>query len=138
MKVEHYTETLLEDVTVEGSKGCKIRWLISQKDMAPNFATRMFEVAPGGFTPYHTHNFEHEVYVLEGEGVFVTEEKEYPFKAGYVLYADPGMKHQFRNAGDSTLKFLCIVPIENPNPIIKEEKEAENLNPFASEEVNDC
>lgn len=138
MKVVHYTDVLLEEVNVEGSKGCEIRWLISQKDTAPNFAMRMFEVAPGGFTPYHTHNWEHEVYVLEGEGVFVTEEKEYPFKKDDVIYADPGMKHQFRNAGNSVLKFLCLVPHEIPQAVKKEENVSVSINPFASEEVNNC
>ena len=47
MKLKHYTEVELEDVTMEGAEGAKIRWLISEKDGAPNFATRLFEVAPG-------------------------------------------------------------------------------------------
>src|SRR5690554_1097674 len=135
MKVIPYDEIPLEEVKVEGAKGARIRWLISQKDNAPNFALRMFEVEVDGHTPFHSHNFEHEVYVVDGEGVFVTEEKEYPFKKGHVIYADPNMKHQFRNVGQVPLKFLCIVPLDSPQPKVKEEKP---VNPFASGKANNC
>lgn len=138
MKLMPSTEVPLEEVSMEGAKGVKMRWLISQKDNAPNFALRLFEVQEGGFTPYHTHSFEHEVYVVDGEGVFVTEEKDYPFKKGDIIYVDPDMKHQFRNAGQTVMKFLCIVPLDNPNPRKEEEKPYKTVNPFASGKVNNC
>lgn len=136
MKVAPHTDVALEEVNMEGAKDVKIRWLISDKDNAPNFALRMFEVGKGGFTPYHSHAFEHEVYVVEGKGIFVTEEKEFPFQTGDIIYADPDMKHQFRNAGEGTLKFLCIVPLDNPKK--KVEHPTKTINPFASEKVNNC
>ncbi len=136
MKVAPYTDSGLQDVNVEGAKKTKIRWLISDKDNAPNFAMRMFEVSPGGFTPYHSHSFEHEVFVVDGEGVFVTAEKEYPFKAGDVIFADPDLEHQFRNTGKNTLKFLCSVPLEKPKK--EEELPYKTINPFASGKANNC
>ncbi len=138
MKVVPYSEVTLEEVTMEGAKGVKMRWLIAEKDRAPNFAMRLFEVAPGGFTPYHNHSFEHEVFVVEGQGVFVTEEKEHPFKTGDVIFADPDMKHQFRNSGDSVMKFLCLVPLDNPKPKKEEEKPYKTVNPFAAGKANNC
>ena len=44
MNIKYYKDVALEDVNVEGAKNTKIRWLISQKDDAPTFSTRMFEV----------------------------------------------------------------------------------------------
>ena len=73
MKLANYKDVQLEDVNVEGAKGTKIRWLISQKDNAPNFAMRMFEVEPNGNTPFHLHTWEHEVFCLEGTGKLITE-----------------------------------------------------------------
>ena len=55
-------------VELEGVKGVWIRWLIGEDSGAPNFFLRLFEVEPGGHTPFHSHPFEHEVYVLSGEG----------------------------------------------------------------------
>lgn len=131
MKVVHYTDVELEPVYAEGAKGAKIRWLIAQKDGAPNFALRMFEVEPGGQTPYHTHDWEHELYVLDGQGALLTERGEFAFATNDVMYVDPNMMHAFKNTGDGVLKFLCIIPHEKP--VVKK-----SVNPFADEESNNC
>jgi quercetin dioxygenase-like cupin family protein len=67
-------------------------------------------VAPGGHTPRHFHPYEHEVFVLEGEGVVVEGQQEHSLRAGDVVYVAPDEVHQFRNAGPQPLKFLCLVP----------------------------
>ena len=67
MIITHAKDVKAEDVG-EGAKGVKIRWLIGEQDGAPNFAMRHFEVAPGGHTPHHSHDWEHEVFVLSGRG----------------------------------------------------------------------
>jgi len=135
MKIAKYDEVTLEDVSVEGSAATKIRWLISQKDGAPNFALRMFEVEPGGHTPYHKHAWEHEVFVLEGNGTFITEEGETPFSTWDVIYVDPDKMHQFKNSGDTLMRFLCIIPHENKiaKPVAKK-----SMNPFAAGVANNC
>ncbi|MDD3051233.1 MAG: cupin domain-containing protein [Candidatus Cloacimonetes bacterium] len=132
MKVTSYENVTLENVAIEGAVNTKIRWLISQKDGAPNFALRMFEVEEGGNTPFHSHDYEHEVFVLQGEGVFVFEDKEHPFKKWDVIYVDPGKEHQFRNTGKEKMVFLCIIPHQPAQRVKK------NINPFASGTVNNC
>ena len=110
MKLSHYTDIDLEEVTMEGAKGARIRWLVSEKDGAPNFAMRMFEVQPGGHTPLHTHPQEHEVFIVEGRGTLVYEDQEHEFEAEYVIFVPPNQKHRFKNTGDSLLRMLCIIP----------------------------
>ncbi len=73
---------------------------------------RLFEVGPGGYSPLHTHNWEHEVFILEGEGVVTDGEKEAQIKSGTVVYVAPEEKHQFKNNVSDTLKFLCLIPIK--------------------------
>ena len=41
-------------VTEEGSRGARIKWLINEKDGAPNFLMRHFTIDAGGFTPFIT------------------------------------------------------------------------------------
>ena len=50
MKVVDYKEVKAEAVDFEDVKDVKVRWLISDKDKAPNFAMRLFEVGPGGYS----------------------------------------------------------------------------------------
>jgi quercetin dioxygenase-like cupin family protein len=110
MVVHKAAEVPQDKVEVEGAKGVSIRWLLSKKMGTPNFAMREFTVEPGGRTPLHTHEWEHEVYILEGEGVAVSTEGEKHLTAGSVVFVPVGELHQFRNTGGSEFKFLCLVP----------------------------
>lgn len=113
MKVASYLETPEEVVQMEGAKGVRVRWVISDKDGAPNFAMRHFTVEPGGHTPKHSHPYEHEVYILEGEGEIFDGTGYRPFKAGDVIFVAPNEEHQFRNTGTQPLRFLCLIPLPN-------------------------
>ena len=111
MKAYHYTEIENQDVPAPAEK-VKIRWLINEKQGAPNFAMRRFEVEPGGFTPYHTHDWEHEVYVLEGNAIAVSKDGETPIGPGSVIFVEPGEEHNFINLGQKNFVFLCLIPLQ--------------------------
>ncbi len=110
MKVEKSSNISKCAVEIDGAKDVEIRWLISKEDGAENFAMRMFELQPGGHTPLHTHAHEHEVFVLEGQGVFVCEGQEHEFSAEYVIFVPPNKEHRFKNTGNSVLRMLCLIP----------------------------
>ncbi len=61
MKVVHYERIPAQRVELEGAKGVLMRCLIGEADHAPSFTMRQFEIAPGGWTPRHSHAYEHEV-----------------------------------------------------------------------------
>jgi quercetin dioxygenase-like cupin family protein len=111
MKTVHYSKVESLDVP-EPAKGTRIRWLINEKTGAPNFAMRRFEVEPGGYTPLHTHDWEHEVYVLEGEGVAAGPDEESSIGPGSAVLVEPGEEHNFRNTGRKKLVFLCMIPLQ--------------------------
>jgi quercetin dioxygenase-like cupin family protein len=110
MKVTSYENVPQKPVSMEGSSGCAVRWLVGEADGAPTFAMRQFEVAPGGFTPRHSHPYEHEVFVLEGSGLVLDGDRQRPLRAGDVVFVAPGDVHQFQNTGERPMKFLCLVP----------------------------
>ena len=110
MKVKHFEEVKALDVVQEGARDVKVRWLITKEDGARNFAMRLFEVKPGGYTPCHKHDYEHEVFILEGEGKLLLEGKEYDLKPGVFAFVPENKEHQFKNTGEKILKFLCLIP----------------------------
>ncbi len=110
MKIFNYREVEAEKVTEEGAKGTTVRWLIDEKIGAKNFFMRLFEMEPGGYSPLHTHPWEHEVFILEGEGTVVSKEGEHKVGPGDVIYIPPNEKHQLKNTGKTTFKFLCLIP----------------------------
>ena len=110
MNVQHYESVSQQPVDMEGSSGCHVRSLISEAAGAPNFAMRQFEVAPGGYTPRHSHPYEHEVFVLAGQGEVYEGDAPHPIQQGDVFLVTPDEIHQFRNTGDAPLMFLCLIP----------------------------
>jgi quercetin dioxygenase-like cupin family protein len=110
MKHFHYNQVKTEDEHAP-AKGVKIRWLIDEEKGAPTFSMRLFEVEAGGNTPYHTHAWEHEVFILEGEGVLIDKTmRERKVKPWDVILVEPSEKHGFRNPNRETFKFLCLIP----------------------------
>ena len=67
-------------------------------------------MAPGGFTPHHEHAWEHEIFILKGDGVAVGPSGEKPFRRGDVIFILGGEKHQIRNTSAAPVEFLCLIP----------------------------
>jgi len=90
--------------------GVKKRVVIGPDEGAPNFIMRVFEVAPGLTSPDHAHPWEHEVFILDGEGAARDEDgKETPFGEGSTLFLPAGEKHCLINRGRDVLRFICII-----------------------------
>jgi quercetin dioxygenase-like cupin family protein len=112
MKIIHYQSIDPKPVTTEGAKDVTIRWLIAKTDGAPNFAMRLFEIQPGGQTPLHSHEQEHEVFILEGEAAVWKEGEEALVRPGTAVFIPSEERHCFFNKGKSVMRFLCLVPVE--------------------------
>ena len=106
----HSSRVKLEKMAEPDVEGVGIRWLITKDDGAPHFAMRLFEIQPEGYSSLHAHQWEHEVYILEGDCKVVCEGQERKASAGYAVFIPPNATHQFTNIGKSMLKFLCLVP----------------------------
>ena len=99
-----------QPVTTAGAANVQIQWLIDESQGAPNFSLRRFIVWPGGHTPRHSHFWEHEVYVLRGRGLLVTDEGEIELGQDQAIFLPPDQIHQFFSYEDETLEMLCMVP----------------------------
>jgi len=109
MKIFQYQDIEAKDAH-EGASKLRVRWLITKEIGAENFAMRLFELEPRGYSPFHSHPWEHEVFILEGEGLVVGEGEEKRFRTGDVIFIPPNEKHQFKNSAKKTVKFLCLIP----------------------------
>lgn len=99
MKHIHYLDQEAEVVDMDGAHGTVIRHVITEKDGAPNFNFRVLTIEPGGESPNHSHPWEHEFFVLSGEGIGVVDNKEVSIKQGDVIYVPPDVQHCIRATG---------------------------------------
>ena len=107
MKVSNY----LDSEPIQERPGVVKRDVITAADGAPNFCMRVFEVEPGSSTPYHSHPWEHEVFVLSGRGVVVGEPGETQIAKDSVIFIPPDEHHCLVNNGSEPLRFICIIPL---------------------------
>ncbi len=78
---------------------------------APNFCMRVFDIEPGSSTPSHEHPWEHEIFVLSGRGLAVSEQGETEMTKDSVVFVPPNLHHCFINNGSEVLRFICVIPI---------------------------
>jgi len=96
------------------AKGVTGRVAIGKKDGADHFCMRVFELAQGGHSPRHEHEWEHEIFVYRGKGEVFSKGQWHEISPGYTLLIPGNEEHQIRNAGDEPFIFVCLVPAGVP------------------------
>ena len=108
--IRNLTEVTLRPVDMAGVKGVRMGIMCGREHGAPNFALRQFQVEPAGHSPRHSHDYEHEVYVVSGGGTVLLDGQERSIRQGDVIYVPADHEHQFK-AGEQGMTFLCLVPV---------------------------
>ncbi len=102
----------LEELDREGAKNVKVRNLIDDRHGSDRFALRLYTVPRGGHTPLDRHAYEHQVYILSGQGLIRQEEDDRPFmrtvRPGDAIFVPSNAVHQFSNVNEEPLVFLCV------------------------------
>lgn len=112
MRLKKVKDVEHEEVTAYGSIGTSIQWLWGKDDDVPHFALRRFIISQNGKIGIHSHPEEHEIFILEGEGVVFNDSgDEIKIVPHDVLYVPANEPHGYRNTSENDLIFLCIIPL---------------------------
>lgn len=77
---------------------------------SPRLLVGLNAFEPGQEHQLHAHAGQDKVYlVIEGEGLFLLENRELPMKAGEMLVAPEGIPHGVRNTGAARLLVLAVL-----------------------------
>lgn len=98
----------VEAMPLEG--GGDIRWLITHRNGALNFSMRYITVPGGKSTPAHRHDYEHEIFILDGEGEAELDGSVSPVSKDSFIFIPGGAFHTIRAKTD--MKLICVVPVE--------------------------
>ncbi|MGE4298126.1 MAG: cupin domain-containing protein [Desulfovibrionaceae bacterium] len=105
----HYKDVLPEIMGEQhGAKDIAMRTVIGPQDGAPNFHMRILTFGPGGHSPSHSHPWEHENFVVSGNGELEVDGTVYPLAPGDVAFVPPDRHHQFRSA--QGMELMCLIP----------------------------
>ncbi|MBD3255780.1 MAG: cupin domain-containing protein [Candidatus Lokiarchaeota archaeon] len=108
---KHFSDVKEEIVTKANSTQTTVRWLISKKDGARSFATRRFEIEPGGKVGLHDHDEDHHIYILQGRAIFFDDKDNWEeVSENDVVYIPPNEAHGIANDGQDKFIFICIIP----------------------------
>jgi quercetin dioxygenase-like cupin family protein len=110
VKIVNLQDVDAEAVETEGASRVTIREAITDKDGAPNYSMRYFVVEAGGQTPFHTHPWEHEVFIAEGSGTLELDSGERDLAQGDFVFVEPNRRHAFRASRGQPLEFICVIP----------------------------
>jgi quercetin dioxygenase-like cupin family protein len=81
--------------------------ILAEEDRAKEMGGLVVILPPGQAVPYHYHkNRESLLLVLGGEAFELYEDKEYPIRAGDVLFIPAGAKHAVINRSGGEVRFL--------------------------------
>lgn len=108
--VSHYDELESRQFEGETVKGVRGRIAVGMQDGAPHFCMRIFTLAPGGFTPRHSHDWEHEILVHAGSGQVLSSGAWVDISTGSVVFIPGNEQHQLRNNSEADLVFACLIP----------------------------
>jgi quercetin dioxygenase-like cupin family protein len=110
MQTNPYTQAYATHFASEAAKGIAARVVIGKNDGANNFCMRVFEIAPGGHTPKHAHDWEHEMFIHSGRGEVYGNGRWNPIASGSVVFMPGNEEHQLRNTGKELLVVVCVIP----------------------------
>jgi quercetin dioxygenase-like cupin family protein len=96
----------VEEMDLEG--GGKIRWLITHRDGADKFSMRLILIPKGKNSPDHEHDYEHEMFIIEGEGEAILDNKRIQVGKDSFLFIPGGVHHTIKAI--SNLKLICMIP----------------------------
>ncbi len=114
MKIVKYTDIDPVEFNNEIAMGIKARVLIGKNDGAENFCMRIFKIAENGYTPRHTHEWEHEMFIQSGTGKVLDGNEWRPVTSGTSVFIPGNVEHQIKNSGTEPLILLCIIPSGAP------------------------
>ena len=110
MKITHYSKIDAKTYSGDNVQGVKARIAIGKADNAQNFCMRVFELSQGGYTPRHSHEWEHEIFFHKGKARVFCDGKWIEVEKGYVVFIPGNKEHQIKNIGNDPLIFICVIP----------------------------
>ena len=115
MPVMKYNELKRTDISGGEVKNIEKSRVISDDNGWDGHCLRVFKVAADGYTPRHSHDWEHVIHIISGDGQVEINDEIHKLTAKDFVFVPPNAVHQFKNIGADDFEFICIVPKKGDN-----------------------
>ena len=95
----------------EGAAGMSLQWLTTDDlERSPQFCMRKVTLDAMGKTPFRKTAWEHQLYILSGEGRLIENDRETALRPDMVVFVRPNVAFRLENSGGEVLVYLDIIP----------------------------
>ena len=116
-----------------GPKG-RVRNFIANKKFGTQSDIHENAISPGVTVPWHFHETEEVIVVLEGNGECRTDEGTENYSAGDVIIFPPRVKHSLKNSGETLIRQICFFPSDPATKFLEEEYPGQTVDVFNASE----
>lgn len=109
----------LADLPSFGTDSLASRIIADETVGVENVGVGVVTLEPGATGDRHVREVEEIVFVLEGEGRIVTDDRDYPLREGQAAVIPPGVHHSHENTGSGALRKLWIFAPQGPEKAIR-------------------
>ena len=112
----------------------RVRNFIANKALGTQSDIHENVISPGVIVPWHFHETEEVIVVLEGNGECRTNEGMEHYSAGDIIILPPRVQHSLRNSGTTLLRQICFFPTDPGTKFLEEEYPGQSIDVFNASE----
>ena len=115
---------------IPSSPKARVRNFIANRALGTQSDIHENVISPGVIVPWHYHETEEVIVVLEGNGECRTEEGTQNYSAGDVIILAPRVKHSLRNSGNTLIRQICIFPSDPATTFLEGDYPGQTVDVF--------
>ena len=108
----------------------RVRNFIANKELGTQSDIHENVLSPGVTIPWHFHETEEVIVVLEGSGECRTEESTENYSAGDVIILPARVKHSLKNSGNTLIRQICFFPSDPATQFLEGEYPGQTVDVF--------
>jgi quercetin dioxygenase-like cupin family protein len=108
----------------------RVRNFIANKELGTVSDIHENVISPGVTVPWHFHETEEVIVVLEGNGECRSEQGTEAYSAGDVIILPARMKHSLHNSGDAVIRQICVFPDDPATMFLEAEHPDQTVDVF--------
>jgi quercetin dioxygenase-like cupin family protein len=108
----------------------RVRNYIANKELGTQSNIHENVISPGVTVPWHYHETEEVIIVLEGVGECRTEANSQSYSAGDVIILPARVKHSLRNPGNAPIRQICVFPSDPGTKFLETEYPGQTVDVF--------